>query len=1068
MSDRPSHNLDGLDIDLARRIDEVCRRFEADWRAGRQPGIEDYVVDVSHQGRPALRAELEALERELSLSEETSARPGVVSATTAEAQGSSLGDPCTIGRYRVIRQLGQGGFGRVYLARDDQLDRPVAIKVLNRERVAGPEDAEQYLAEARALARLDHPNIIPVHDVGRTDDGRCYVVSKYIEGNNLAERLKQARPSFRESAGLASVVAEALHHAHSRGLVHRDVKPANILIDAQDRPCVADFGLALKDEGFGKGPEIAGTPAYMSPEQARGEGHRVDGRSDIFSLGVVFYELLAGRRPFRGESHQEVMDQIANTEPRPPRQIDDTIPRELERICQKMLAKRASERYSTARELAEDLRNFLQRDEVSGTPITALGTVSPPPGSTQEATPTPQRPDSDGPTVKVVPKGLRSFDQHDADFFLELLPGPRDRDGLPESLRFWKTRIESTDPDATFRVGLIYGPSGCGKSSLVKAGLLPRLGKTVLPVYVEATPEETEARLLRGLRKACPDLPADRNLVDSLAALRRGRILRPNQKVLLVLDQFEQWLFARRGEENPELVPALRQCDGEHVQAIVLVRDDFWLAASRFMGDLEIDLEPNANIALVDLFDLQHARKVLTAFGRAYGKVPDRDRDQTREQETFLNQAVTGLAQDGKIISVRLALFAEMVKGKPWTPATLREVGGTEGVGFTFLEETFASPQANPKHRLHQKAAQAVLKALLPQTGTDIKGQMRSEAELRGTAGYASRPREFDDLVHILDPELRLITPTDPEGPPDEGPSSQPAGRYYQLTHDYLVHSLRDWLTRKQRETRRGRAELRLAERAALWSDKPENRHLPSVPEWASIRALTTKREWTDPQRRMMARAARIHGSRGLGLAILAALATWGGMEAYGHLRSAPLVESLRTASTADVPSIIHQIASYRRWADPRLVHAVQSNDDREHLHASLALLPVDTTQVDYLFKRLLSATPSELPVLRDALEVPPSLPGSEALVRVGIRPKRAIRVCWHPPVPSPSTIPRAPIGPTSAARWRKRWCRSMPSSSDPGSKPCVPCEAGSRLRSPRSSRTRNAPTQNINWRPTS
>src|SRR5262249_22437600 len=166
----------------------------------------------------------------------------------------------------------------------------------------------------------------------------------------------------------------------------------------------------------------------------------------------------------------------------------------------------------------------------------------------------------------------------------------------------------------------------------------------------------------------------------------------------------------------------------------------------------------------VDLFDLQHAHKVLTAFGRAYGKLPDSHRDWTREQESFLSQAVAGLAQGGRVISVRLALFAEMVKGKPWTTAALQEVGGTEGVGVTFLEETFSSPQANPRHRLHQNAAQAVLKALLPQTGTDIKGQMRSEAELREASGYAGQPRDFEDLVRILDHELRLITPTDPEG----------------------------------------------------------------------------------------------------------------------------------------------------------------------------------------------------------------------------------------------------------------------------------------------------------------
>src|SRR5262249_18012766 len=153
-------------------------------------------------------------------------------------------------------------------------------------------------------------------------------------------------------------------------------------------------------------------------------------------------------------------EQVLRTEERPPRQIDDTIPRELERICQKVLAKRASERYSTARDLADDLRHFLHSGAASGLQVTAPGAVAPPPGSPQEATPVPgapERPDSSGPAVKVIPKGLRSFDRNDADFFLELMPGPRNRDGLPESLRFWKTPIESADPDATFKIGLIYG-----------------------------------------------------------------------------------------------------------------------------------------------------------------------------------------------------------------------------------------------------------------------------------------------------------------------------------------------------------------------------------------------------------------------------------------------------------------------------------------------------------------------------------------------------------------------------------------------------------------------------------
>src|SRR5271157_2023720 len=573
--------------------------------------------------------------------------------------------------------------------------------------------------------------------------------------------------------------------------------------------------------------------------------------------------------------------------------------------------------------------------------------------------------------IKVVPKGLRSFDAEDKDFFLELLPGPRRGDGLPESVHFWKLRIEEIDPDKTFRVGYIFGPSGCGKSSLVKAGLLPRLSKLIIPIYVEATGEETEARLLRGLRKQYPNLPADLDLRTALVAARE-KIREGSNKILLVIDQFEQWYHAKGAEPGTELAKALSECDGGRVQAIILVRDDYSMALHRFMAVIGVRQNQDQNFAVVDLFDLQHARKVLIAFGRGYGKLPDDPKEMTGSQNEFLDRTIKGLSQEGRVISVRLALFAEILMGKPWTPETLKQVGGAEGVGVTFLEETFSARTAPPSYRIHQKAAQAVLRALLPEAGSNIKGNMRSYDELLVLSGYGSRPNEFDELIRILDCELRLISPIDPEELESDGQTKTQVGeKFFLLTHDYLVPSIREWLTRKQKETRRGRAELRLVDRSSLWNAKPENRHLPSLLEWTNIGLLTKKKDWTEPQRKMMRRAGRVHGLRGLGLAVLIALVSWGGMEGYGRLRASALVESLQSCVTSDVPAIVKKLSGYRRWADPKLVRAAQGTDaqTREHLHASLALLPVDSSQVDYLFNRLLSATENELPVLREALK---------------------------------------------------------------------------------------------------
>ncbi len=410
--------MDGIDANSKTRMKELREEFESAWQAGQRPALEACLTQFDEHQRHELLRTLLPLEikfrrgtgevvTQQSLRQRFPQMADVVDEVFAAFSGSTDFDPgketvtfqsdhvdttTVIGDipesealaaelpnsrfadFDLLEELGRGGMGVVYKARQQSLNRIVALKMIRAGQLAGPDDMQRFLAEAQASAKLDHPGIVPVFEVGESD-GQPFFVMGFVEGQTLSDMARHEPLDPERAAELVKEVGQAVHYAHEQSVVHRDLKPSNVLVDRAGKPRVMDFGLAKtldNNKGMTVTGDVLGTPAYMPPEQAQGRIGDVGVRSDVYSLGAMLYDLLTGRPPFLAANVMETLQQVVEQQPVSLRQLNSSIPKDLETISLKCLQKEPEKRYATAKEVCEDLSCYLEGKPIAARPVSRV------------------------------------------------------------------------------------------------------------------------------------------------------------------------------------------------------------------------------------------------------------------------------------------------------------------------------------------------------------------------------------------------------------------------------------------------------------------------------------------------------------------------------------------------------------------------------------------------------------------------------------------------------------------------------------------------------------------------